>query len=270
LIIDDAATVLECSAAKVSRLETGNGKPKVRDVKELLQLYGSTNESINARLLALAVEAQEQDWLSDFRDVIRGNMFDEHLLQYVTLEQDSTVLKQYEIDLIPGLLQTPEYIDVVCASVFPEQTERERQRFVEFRQARQELLRRKPEPPEASFIVNELAIVRPVTPDRSVLRRQLETLLAQLEGELEYVDFRVLSLAVPAPDALGGPISIIKFPDADQNVVYLEGRQGATYLEMSDSVAQYEQKYSNIERLSLPRSESLKRLAEEIKKLPAA
>lgn len=262
--------MLECSAAKVSRLETGKGKPKVRDVKDLLDFYGSKNETVNARLLTLAVEAQEQDWLSEFRDVIRGNMFDEHLLQYVTLERDSTVLKQYEGDLIPGLLQTPEYTDVVCASVFPEQAEKERGRFVEFRQARQELLRRKPDPPEVSFIVNELAIVRPVTSDRSILRRQLETLLAQLHDDLAYVDFRVLPLAAPAPDALGGPISIIKFADTDQDVVYLEGRLGATYLETSEGVALYEQKFSNLERASLLRPESLKRLSEEIDRLPSA
>ena len=106
--IEDAAVRLECSTAKISRLETGKGKPKVRDVRDLLDFYGSRDEVRNANLLTLASEAQAQDWLSEFRDVIHGDMFADHLLQYVTLERDSSALKQYEVDLIPGLLQTPE------------------------------------------------------------------------------------------------------------------------------------------------------------------
>jgi transcriptional regulator with XRE-family HTH domain len=270
LRIEDAAVRLECSTAKISRLETGKGKPKVRDVRDLLEFYGVTDQMISGNLLALAVEAQEQDWLSDFRDVIRGGMFDEHLLQYFTLERDSSVLKQYEVDLIPGLLQTGEYTDAVCASVFPERSHKERGRFVEFRQARQELLHRTPEPPEMSFIISELAILRPVTADVAIQRRQLEALRNRLKDDLGNVDFRVLPLAVPAPDALGGPISIIKFPDADQDVVYLEGRRGATYLETSADVARYEEKFSNLERLSLSRSDSIERLDVEIEKLHAA
>lgn len=270
LRIEDAAVRLECSTAKISRLETGKGKPKVRDVRDLLDFYQVTDQVITGNLLALAVEAQEQDWLSDFRDVLRGGMVDEHVVQYVSLERDSSVLKQYEVDLIPGLLQTGEYADVVCASVFPERSQKERQRFVEFRQARQELLHRTPAPPEMSFIISELAIVRPVTTDVAIQRHQLETLRSRLGDDLEKVDFRVLLLAVPAPDALGGPISIIKFPDADQDVVYLEGRRGATYLETNADVERYEEKFSNLERLSLSREDSLARLDEEIGKLRAA
>ena len=74
---------------------------------------------------------------------------------------------------IPGVLQTPEYIDAVCAAVFPERSERERGRFVDFRVARQELLRREPERPEVSFILSEVAILRPVG-GAGVMRRQLE------------------------------------------------------------------------------------------------
>jgi len=267
--IEDAAIRLECSTAKVSRLETGKGKPKVRDVRDLLEYYGIGDEVRNARLLTLAAEAQEQDWLSEFRDVIHGNMFADHLLQYVSLERDSSGLKQYEVDLIPGLLQTPEYIDAVCMAVFPERTERERNRFIDFRVARQELLRREPERPEVSFILSEVAILRPVG-SPGIMRRQLESLLTQLDGDLSYIDFRLTPLSVQAPDGLGGPFLIIKFPDTDQDVVYLEGREGATYLETNADVARYERKFSTLERASLSRSESLKRLAQEIEKLPAA
>jgi transcriptional regulator with XRE-family HTH domain len=265
LRMEDAAVLLECSTAKVSRLETGKGKPKVRDVRELLDFYGSRDHLRNASLLTLASDAQAQDWLSEFRDVIHGDMFASHLLQYVTLERDSAEIKQYEVDLIPGPLQMPEYIEAVCAAVYPEQSERERKRFIDFRLARQEILHREHARPQLSFIVSEGAILRPVG-GHAVMRSQLETLHAQLEGDLKHVDLRIVPMSADAPDGLGGPFLILKFPDTDQDVVYLEGREGATYLETSADVARYERKFSALERVSLSRGASLERLAQEVEK----
>lgn len=263
--IEDAAERLECSTAKISRLETGKGKPKVRDVRDLLDFYGSTDLVTNERLVVLATESQEQDWLSDFRDVTRGEMVADHLIQYYSLERDASTLKLFEADLIHGLFQTEEYIDAICATVFPEQSEKERARFVEFRVKRQELLWR-PAPPDVSLILSEAAVIRPVGGGAAVKRRQLEALLTNLDGQLGYVDFRVTPLAVEAAPGLGGPFSIIKFPDADQNVVYLESREGAVYLESNAAVMRYDEKFSTLERVSLTRDESLKRLAQEIEK----
>lgn len=263
--IEDAALALECSSAKISRLENGKGVPRTRDVRDLAALYGGEAQTRLGELLDLAVEGQGQDWWSDFRDVTQGEMFADHLLRYVALERDASTIKSFAADLIPGLLQTPEYIDAVCALVFPEHSQRDRERFVEFRTKRQEIMWGAAQRPEVSFIVSEASLIRPIG-GPAVMRGQLEALHASLEKRSRDVDFRIISLSVPAPGALGGPFSIIKFADGtDQDVVYLEGREGAAYLESDGDVKRYEEKFSSLERDSLPRDESLKRLLQEIK-----
>lgn len=47
--IEQAAEVLECSPAKISRLESGGGVPKVRDVRDLLRLYVPAWEAASLR-----------------------------------------------------------------------------------------------------------------------------------------------------------------------------------------------------------------------------
>jgi hypothetical protein len=101
-----------------------------------------------------------------------------------------------------------------------------------------------------------------------LLRRQLEALLTALEGPLGEVEFRVIPLMVETPAALGGPFAILQFTDeADQDVVFLEGRDGGTYLESNENVRRYEEKFRSLQEHSLSRAESLDRLAERIKQL---
>lgn len=267
--IEDAALALECSSAKISRLENGKGVPRTRDVRDLAALYGSGAHAKLGELLELALEGQGQDWWSDFRDVTQGEMFADHLLRYVALERDASTIKSFAADIVPGLLQADEYIDAVCALVFPEHSQKDRARFVEFRQKRQEIVWGAAQRPEVSFIVSEASLIRPIG-GPAVMRRQLEALHAGLEKKFRDVDFRVTPLSVPAPGALGGPFAIIKFADGtDQDVVYLEGREGAAYLESDGDVKRYEEKFSSLERDSLSRAQSLERLIQEIESLDA-
>jgi Domain of unknown function (DUF5753) len=117
------------------------------------------------------------------------------------------------------------------------------------------------------MILSELAIVRLIG-GREVMREQLETLHDALAGPLKDVDFRITPLTAEARGALGGPFTILKYasPD-DQDLVYLEGRDGATWLETNGDVSRYEQLFSGLERDSLSRDDSMKRLAQAVEQL---
>lgn len=265
--IEDAAQALDCSTAKISRLENGKGVPFPRDVRDLIEIYGPEADAKGDELLDLVAEGRAQDWFNGFRDVFQGDMFADHLQRYLALELDASVIKTFEADLIPGLLQTEEYIDAICSIVFPERSQKERARFVEFRRERQEAVLRQHQPPELNVILSEGAIVRRIG-GPGVMHRQLEVLLDELNGRLARVDLRVTPLMVEAPGALGGPFAILKYADpTDQDVVYLEGREGGTYLETDGDVTRYEQIFSGLERDSLPADESLKRITQEIDRL---
>ena len=266
LRIEDAAKQLECSTAKVSRLENGKGVPYARDVRDLAELYGAGSERLGD-LLSLVEDGRAQDWYSTFRDVLQGEMSADHVNRFIELERDADGIKTFQAELIPGLLQTKRYIEAVCATIFPEKTQRERDRFVHFRLERQRLLRRA-EPPQVDMIVHELAIVKRFGGEmwRDVMRDQLEHLIVQLSGPLkEIVDFRLVPLTSQARGALGGPFVILKFAANEyQDLVYLEGREGAHWLETDGDVVRYEQMFSGLELDSLSREESLERLSSAV------
>lgn len=257
---EDAAERLECSTAKISRLETGKGVPYARDVRDLVDLYGAGAQL--GELLELVEDGRAQDWYSNFRDVLPGA---DHLIRFYELERDADVIKTYQADLIPGLFQTPQYIDAICSTIYPEKSQTERERFVAFRLERQKLLDRR-RPPGVQVILHELAILRRVGGSdwRDVMRQQLDHLATQLGGAWrDMVDLRLVPLSAEARGALGGPFVILKYEDVDyRNLVYLEGREGATWLETDGHVARYEQLFSDLERDALSREASLERLSE--------
>jgi hypothetical protein len=223
-------------------------------------------------LLELAEEGAPQDWFSSFRDVFQGELFVDHLApdnagRFVYLERDAVVLKQFEAALVPGLLQTAEYIGAVCGLLFPEHTEQDLSRFVEFRLARQRKFFERADSPTLDIVLSEAVIMRRIGgPD--IMRRQLEALIDQLTGELRAFDFRLTPLASNVRGSLGGPFIIMLFEDPrEQDIVHLEGREGVNYLESNEAVARYEQLFRELKQASLSRHASIERLQAEVKKL---
>jgi transcriptional regulator with XRE-family HTH domain len=261
--IEDAATKLECSTAKVSRLEHGKGVPYRRDVADLLELYKVDRSD----LMELAEEGRAQDWFDEYKDVLPRELYPDHMQRFAALERDASVIKSFEPELIPGPLQSAEYTDAVLRIVLPQQEPEKRRKFVEFRQGRQKALLHGGRREELAFAVGELAVRRAVV-DPAILRGQLETLVEELDGPLKAVDFRLIPLLAETPAVLGGPFTVLKFGDeSDQDVVFLEGRDGATYLESDVDVRRYEEKFRSLQEVSPPRAESLKRLAELAERL---
>jgi len=265
--IEDAAAALECSTAKISRLENGKGVPYARDVRDLSSLYGDIAKSRLDELLELAEDGRAQDWYAAYKDVLHGELMADHLQRFMELERDATQMKLFEGDLIPGLLQAERYIDAVCLRLAPRFSEKERARFVQFRRRRQDEVLRGKGQPELNIIVSELAIIRSFG-GSDVMLDQLRTLHADLTGRLERVDFRIVPLRTEARGALGGPFAILKFDQADdQDVVFLEGREGATWLETDGEVNRYEGYFSGLERESLSREASLTMLTQAAERL---
>src|ERR1700731_1755391 len=103
-----AADAIRGSESKISRLELGRIGYKVRDVADLLTLYGMTAEGERETLLGLARQASQPPWWQPYRDVVPT-----WLESYLSLEQDARVIRAYESCHIPGLLQTADYARAV-------------------------------------------------------------------------------------------------------------------------------------------------------------
>jgi hypothetical protein len=210
---EDAGWEIRSSESKISRMELGRVGFKERDVDDLLTLYGLDDEQERARLLSLAREANNPGWWHRFGDVL-PNWFQ----SYLGLEAAAALIRNYEVQFIPGLLQTRDYARAVVLLSHEQATEDEIERRINVRMTRQQLLTRE-NPPQLWAVVDESALRRPMG-GRAVL---------------QVVPFRAGGHA-----AAGGAFSILRFPDRDlPDVVYVEQLNSALYLDKREDVEQY-------------------------------
>jgi len=101
---EQAAESIRGSHSKISRMEHGRVGFKERDVGDLLTLYGVTDSEERAALLNLAREANTPGWWHAYSDILPS-----WLEPYVGLEAAASVIRTYEVQLVPGLLQTEDY-----------------------------------------------------------------------------------------------------------------------------------------------------------------
>src|SRR5918997_6329887 len=211
LTLEDVAKELECSVSKVSRLETGQGIPKVRDVRDLLDRYGVTDPAHRDRLLRWVREGQRQGWWHDFSDVLAPDPEDpllpDNLSRYVALEQDASEVRGFENTLVHGLLQTEDYARAVLSALStadPEATDR----LVEFRMRRQERLYVDEDPLKIHVILDEAVLQRPVGGEQ-VMCGQLKRLLA--DAQRPNITIQVLPFSVGAHRATDGSFVVLAF-----------------------------------------------------------
>src|SRR5258708_26793430 len=105
---EDAGWEIRSSESKISRMELGRVGFKERDVEDLLTLYGLDDEEERTRLLTLAREANNPGWWHRYGDVLAS-----WFQSYLGLEAAATMIRSYEIQFVPGLLQTEDYARAV-------------------------------------------------------------------------------------------------------------------------------------------------------------
>ena len=103
LTCEEVAEHLECSASKISRVETGRVSVSPRDVRDMLELYGVPDQQRDS-LVQLARDSRQKGWWHAYSDTIQPQF-----ATYVGLESAASEIRVYEVNLIPGLLQTEEY-----------------------------------------------------------------------------------------------------------------------------------------------------------------
>ncbi|MCG3043203.1 helix-turn-helix domain-containing protein [Streptomyces sp. S1A] len=229
--LEEAAKAIRGSTAKVSRLERGQGACKERDIADLLTLYGVLDEDERADFLALTRQTNTRGWWHRYSDVL-PEWFERHL----GLEEAASVIRTYEVQFVPGLLQTEEYAHAVTRLCHPHASAQENDRRVRLRMERQALLTR-PDAPRLWAVLDEAALRRPLG-DTEVMRGQLRHLIEAARRPnvtLQVAPFETGGLA-----AVGGPVTILRFPEPDlPDVVYLEQLTSALYLDKEEDVDHY-------------------------------
>ena len=230
----DAGWAIRGSESKISRLELGRVGFKERDVEDLLSLYGVTDARERDRLLQLAREANDRGWWHRYGDVT-PDWFD----AYLGLEAAAELIRTYEIQFVPGLLQTADYARAV-ARLTPgnARADDEVERIVALRTRRQRALDREP-PLKLWAVIEESVLHRPIGgPD--VLRDQLDALTEAVAHP--NVTLQIIPLDSAGHAATGGAFTLLRFPQHDlPDIVYLEHLTSALYLDKRDDVETYTQ-----------------------------
>ncbi len=227
---EEAARAIEVTALTVRRMEKAEVGLRIPYVKELLRTYGVSGNEIED-FLSLAREANQPGWWHKFRDVLP-----EWFSAYVSLESEAAVIRLYEPQYVPGLLQTHDYAAALIRVGFPNASPEEVERHVALRLRRQDLLV-KPEAPAVWAILDETVLRRPVG-GPEVMRQQIDRLVEATERPK--VRIQIMRFAAgPHPGAYG-PFHYFRFGFSElPDIVYTEGLAGAQYVDQPVDVVTY-------------------------------
>ncbi|MFI6601653.1 helix-turn-helix domain-containing protein [Nonomuraea sp. NPDC050536] len=228
---EEAGHLIRGSESKISRMELGRVGFKERDVADLLTLYCVTDEEARAAVLDLVKTANEPGWWHRWNDVLPT-----WFQAYVGLEEAAARIRTYEVQFVPGLLQTKEYARAVVTAGSAGLGSEEISRRVDLRLERQRVLD-KADGPIFWAVIDEAALRRPIG-GAEVMRAQLEHLIEQMRQP--NITIQVMPFSFGGHSAEGGAFSILRFPDQDlPDVVYVEQLASALYLDKREDVDRY-------------------------------
>jgi len=255
---DEAATVIDAAASKISRLELGQSGIKLTDLNLMLDFYGVSGEQTEW-MRDLARAGRQRGRWSGYRTVVP-----DWFRAYVDLEADASEIRWYQPEVVPGILQTESYIRAMNSTAHPRVTDEEVDRQVKVRLERQAIL----DQPDTtlSFILSESALRRNVG-DAAIMQQQLTHLASAAERpnvELQVLPFDSQTFGVAW---LG--FTILRFDrDAASDVVYLEYWTDADYIDRPDAVQGYTALWNRLQAAAMGQVESrnsILRVADEFR-----
>jgi hypothetical protein len=223
--------MIRSSESKISRMELGQVGYKERDVSDLLTLYGVDNPDTRGELMGLVRKANAPAWWQTYGDIVPGWFAD-----FVGLETSATLIRTYEVQFVPGLLQTENYARAVTLLGHRGAEMDEIDQRVHFRMRRRALLDL-PGAPRLWTVIDEAALRRPIGGVK-VLHEQLVSLRDALDKP--NITIQVMPFGAGGHAAAGGAFSILRFPEQDlEDLVYIEQMIGASYLHKPDELEFY-------------------------------
>ena len=231
LTVAAAADAVEWTPSKVVWIEGNRGKrPHPNDVRLLCGAYSASPE-ITESLVQLARDGRMKGWWDPYAHYL-PNPYE----NYVGLEAEAATVLNFELGMIPGLLQTADYARAMIegpAEIGADKVDKR----VEVRTTRQTYLRQDP-PMRLLTVIDEAALHRQVG-GPEVMRAQLRHLI-DIAEELPRVTIQVIPFARGAHPSMTNGFAILQFPEPeDPDVVYIENAAGGLWLEKDAEVTEH-------------------------------
>lgn len=221
--VEYVANRLLCSSSKVSRLETGQRGASARDVRDLCDLYAVDDDQRQV-LTELAQQGNERAWWLPLNLPYST---------YVGLEAEATLIRDYGVGVVPGLLQTADYARTVIKAAGWAQPRVDQ--WVKGRMARQRILT-EPGGPRFEATIDESVLHR-VVGSPAIMADQLTQLLKV--SEQERISLRVAPYGAGALPAFNKFIILSFTAPTVPDVVMIEGITAEWFLENADDVEAY-------------------------------
>jgi len=251
MTVEQVAERLMCSPSKVSRMESGRRGATLRDVRDLCALYGVTDKAQVDQMMDLAREGKQQAWWQSY-DL-------ENFATYVGLEQAASGLYYYQSTIVPGLLQTVDYMKAMYKGSLPAEFTPERvNEHIDVRLIRQRVLTRDA-PLRLCAVLDEAVLHREVG-GSAVMAAQLRHLV-----ELAHrgtVTLQILPYSAGAHPAMDNMFTILEFEDVAPTVVYVESLVGGLYHEREAEIDHYRRVFEYLQNIALSPKEAIEFISE--------
>lgn len=236
------------SAAKVQRIEARGYSPRPHEIEQLAEAYRIKKSEVRD-LLEMAQEARMKGWW-------QSSALPKTFHTMAGLEREARIIREFELAVVPGLLQTSDYARALMkASDIPVTVEVMESRIAA-RMTRQHIFD-SDNRPEMQIIIAEPALRSPFG-GRRVMRGQLERLIDEVAEHS--VVIQILPISTGAHPGVDGAFTILTIPELENDIGYMEGLMGAVYLESKDDVRACNMRFAALSTLALSPDKSNKLL----------
>lgn len=250
LLLEDAAAVLDCHPAKISRIESGRSGIRALELKALLSRYGVTEDADQNGWLALAREGRRRRGMRNLEPPLPTGRLPADFLDLIGMESEVATCRTFQPGIVPGLLQTEDYATAVIQGGRPGPPDEESQTKIHVRMDRQRVLTRVEPPPMELWVILGEAALRQQWGGPRVLVGQLRKLIDF--GRMSNVTTQVLPFSAEAYPGGSLPFSIYGFPDAPElPVVTVESHTSHAYLEDVHDTSRYSRTFDEIRGIAL-------------------
>lgn len=251
--LEEIANLLGCSVGKVGHIETGRNSPSKTELMVLMSHYG-VSEQDRALFEEIRQEASKRGWWSTYR---LPNWFS----NYVGMETDALRLRNFELELIPGLLQTEEYARAVTVLARHMTEPEEVERKVELRMQRQKRLFGD-NPLDVVAVISEAALHR-CARTSGVGAKQLAHLLEL--GEHANIEIHILLFDEGLHKSMSGSFALLDFPpDTWPSAAYQEYAVGGHLVDDQDVVKALDTLFAELRERALSERDSARLISKLI------
>ena len=246
---EQVAERIGTSETSIFRYEKGETRPQPAVVAAMLDVYGAAAAERD-ELLEMARDARKRGWWHRHRQSLKPG-FD----SYIGLEAAASIVRTYEAQTVPGLIQTEAYARANIVATSLNMVPAEIEERLSVRLSRQDLITRSTDRVQLVAVLDE-AVLRRQVGGPQAMREQIRHLIDM--AALPNVVIHVLPFAAGAHPGMEGPFCLLSFPEPDDtDLVYLEQATSGLVPEEPEEVRRYTLMFGTLLGKALPAGESV-------------